>query len=635
MQEITGEQHVFAAARHIMKALGATKNLSEDLRKILKDLDSHLSTMTTVTEGKGGGLIEIEQRLKYAERKVLSWELNQSMIWDSGPREASEFLGAVNEVETLTKSLRGSSMNANRKQKEIFNRAESILQMAMSRLEEELIHILVQHKQYLEPECMSFRSYGEDVVYDESFVSLDDQSVEDASHRNSSGNHSEVYIVDLVHPHIIPDVNAIANAMFASNYGHEFCLAFIGVRKDALDEYLVVLEMEKLSIEDVMKMEWISFNNEIRKWVQAVKIIIKVYLSSEKEFCDKILGNFSSVNLYCFVEISKASMLCLLNFGEAISMGPIRPEKLFRLLDMYEVLAELLLNVNELYSGETGSFIRNEFQKLLWRLGDTAKATFLEFQNAIASNESLCPFPKGGIHHLTRYVMNYVKTLTEYVDTLNVLLKDLDAADDSNLVIEPENGQNIPSIFCPMACHLRSITCTLESNLKKKGKLYKDYSLQHIFMMNNVHYMVQKVKGSKLRLFFGDEWIRKHIGKYQQHATSYERATWSSVLSLLRDDGNSSPISKATVKERCRGFSTAFEEVYKIQTQWSIPDLHLREDLRIANSLKVIHAYRTFIGRISAHISDKYIKYSVADLENFLLDFFEGSPKSLRNSCRR
>ncbi|KAK9278745.1 hypothetical protein L1049_028321 [Liquidambar formosana] len=633
-----GEQHMIAAAQHIVKALGASRSVTDDMRRILADLETHLSTMTILSESDGEKCSELEERLKCAEKKVMSWESNQSIIWDSDPGEAAEYLQVVDEIRSLTEDVGSSSLGLNGKQKELLHRANVVLQMAMVRLEEELIHILVHKKQSFELENISFRSCREDIVYEESFVSVQDELVEETSQRDSSGNVSE-YSIDLVHPDVIPYLKSIADVMFASNYGQEFCQAFITTRKDALDEYLVILEMEKLSIQDVLKLEWSSLNSEIRKWIRAMKIIIGAYLIGEKRLCNQILGVSVSVNSLCFTEISKALMLRFLNFGIAVALGPHQPEKLFRLLDMYEVLADLLIDIDTLFSEEAGSFVRTEFHELLRSLGDSARATFMEFENAVASNASTNPFPGGGIHHLTRYVMNYIKTLTDYADTLNLLLEDQDGK-DLDPIVGLENEQDISSvIFCPMARRLRSVTSILEFNLDCKSKLYKDGSLQQIFLMNNLHYMVQKVKDSELVVFFGDEWIRKCIGKFQHHATSYVRPTWSSVLSLLMDDGksgsSSGSVSKTNLKERCRRFSVAFEEVYKSQTGWLIPDPQLREDLRISTSQKLIPAYRTFCGRVSNQIGDKYIKYTADDLGNYLLDLFDGSPRSLRNFRRR
>ncbi|XP_044477383.1 exocyst complex component EXO70E2-like [Mangifera indica] len=623
-----GDQHLLAAAHHVLKALGTFKNLSDEMRKLLIDLDGHLSKMTGNMEVMEGEFVAVQEQFKSAESRILRWESNQTMIWDTGTEEVADYIGAIEEIQTLIESLRRLSVNGNGKQKEILSQANSALQTAMLRLEGELIHILVEHKQHFDPEYVSFHSCP-DVVYDESFVSVVDES----SQRVNSGIVSGEYIVDLVKPDAILDIKAIANVMFTANYDLEFCEAYIGARKDALAEYFVILEVEKFSIEDVLKMKWYTLSAEIKKWNWAMKIIIRVYLASEKHLCNKILGEYGTTSSFCFVEIAKASLFCLLNFGEAVAMTSVRPEKLFRLLDMYEVLGDLLLDIDGLLCEEAGAYIRIEFHELLRKLGYSAKAAFSELQIAIASNISLKPFPQGGIHPLTRYVMNYIKTLSLYGESLNSILVDQDT-DHTNAVVETMSEQEVSSVtFCPLACHLRSVTSTLQCNLFDKSKLYKEEGLRHIFLMNNIHYMVEKVKGSDLKLFFGDEWIRKHNGKFQQHATSYERATWGSVLSFISDCPHSNTFFEGTPKERCRRFNLAFEEVYKSQTQWSIPNSQLKEDLRISSSLKVIHAYRTFLGR--NHISDKYIKYSVDHVESLLLDFFDGSTRSLSSSQKR
>ncbi|KAG4185619.1 hypothetical protein ERO13_A09G243400v2 [Gossypium hirsutum] len=631
-----GDLHVVAAAHHIVKALGATKNLSDDLRKILIDLDSHLSMITSNIDSKGGrGLVDVEERLDQAERKIMRWETDPMMIWDSGPKEASDYLEAVDETGKLVDGLRGLSVHENRKQKEILHRAMNILQMAMSRLEEELIHILVRHGQQFEPKHMYSRSIRKDIVYDESFISVEDEPIKETSSRNYSNDESGECIVDLVHADVIPDIKSIAKVMFTSNYGPEFCEALISVQKEALEQYFSFLGTENLSIEDVLKMEWTCLSSKMNKWTWSMKIIVRVYLASEKQLCDQVLGGLGSVSSYCFLEISKATILCLLNFGEAVAMGPHRPEKLLRLLDMYETLACLLRDIDTLFSEEAGSFIQLQFHELLERLGESAIAAFEAFRVAISSNGSLYPFAGGGVHPLNKYVMNYIRMFPEYCNTLNLLLKNQHPG-VADQVTEPDYGLDASLLTsCPMAYHLRSITSCLESNLHKKSQLYKDEALQHIFLMNNIHYLVQKVKGSELRLFFGDEWIRKHNAMFQQHAMNYERATWSSVVSFLKDDNpGSSSMSKSTFKERCKGFSVAFEEVYKTQTSWSIPDPELREDLRISTSLKVVLAYRTFLGRNLAYTDDKCVKHTVEHVENSLLDLFEGSSRSLRNSRR-
>ncbi|KAG2715520.1 hypothetical protein I3843_03G084700 [Carya illinoinensis] len=646
--EVEGEEHLIAAVKHIVKALGSKKNLTDDARKILAQLGTQLSAMTTptVNETKDVKISEIEDLLNTVEEKIMSWEEDQSMIWDSGPEEASEYLNAAGEAQKLTERLERMCLKKDDDEYNQLQRAHNVLQKAMERLEEEFRHMLVENRQPFEPEHASFRSSEEDVVDEASIISFGDESIEDSIPRDTVSRASEDYTIDLINPDVVPGLRCIAKLMISSNYDRECYQAYTSARKDALDECLVILGMEKLSIEDVLRMEWNSLNSKIKQWVRTMKIFVRVYLASEKWLGEQIFGELGPVNLICFVEASKASMWQLLNFGEAISIGPHQPEKLSRILDMYEVLADLLPDIDALYSDEAGSSVRIECHDLLSRLGDTVRATFFEFKNAIASNASINPFAGGGIHHLTRYVMNYIKFLTDYSETLNLLLKDHDAEDPSSLspdmspTREEENkSRNSSSDISPMAHHFRSIASILQISLDNKSKLYREASLQHFFLMNNIHYMAEKVKGSELRHIFGDEWIRKQNWKFQQYAMNYERASWSSILSLLKEDGIHNPgsnsISKTLLKERLRSFYLAFEEIYKTQTAWVIPDFQLREDLRISTSLKVIQAYRTFVGRHSIHLYDKHIKYSADDLETYLLDFFEGSPKSLQNNSRR
>lgn len=617
-------QDMVAAAQHIIKALSSSKTVSNELRKTLLDLEFQLCS---INERKESCIKQLERKLKCVEDKVMSLETNHGII------SSSEYLKLVGEIQTLQQKF--DSMNENWKQKELVQRANGILQVVMSRLEDELVQILVNHKQYFEPDYMSFNSNRVDIVYDGSFGSVEDENINQASQSSDGGRFEENRTIDLVHPSVLEDLKSIAKAMFASNYHQEFCHVFIASRREALAEYFVILEIEKLSIESVLKLEWHCLNSRIKKWIRAMKVIVQTYLVSEKRLCKQILGDFGSIYQLCFSEISRSSVLCLLNFGEAITMGTHTPEKLFCLLDMYEVLELLAVDIDILFIEEVDSFVREEFHKLLRSFGDTIKSTFLAFRNAIATNPSNKCFPGGGVHHLTRYVMNYIKALVEYGDSLNLLLVDEISTDpaDSN---DDNNHENSTLSCCPIACNLRQITTTLESNLCNKSKLYTDVALQHIFMMNNIHYMVQKVKCSKnLCNFFGDFWLRRHVGMFQHYARSYEKVTWSAVLSVFSEESLSNCGVKRKLKKKCKDFSTAFGEVYKTQTGWSVPDKELREDLQISVSQKVIPAYRSYTGRNSSNIDEKWIKYTVDDLQCYILDLFHGSQKSLHHSQHR
>ncbi|OAY56911.1 exocyst complex component EXO70E2 [Manihot esculenta] len=563
--ELETEKSLTAAAKHIARASGSKKNVTDDAKKILADLDTQLFNTSTVNEIKVDTPGEIEGQLNFIQEKIMSWETDQSMMRDSGLDEATQFLNATEEARKLAERLETLSLNKDDGKKELLTRARDILQIAMGRLEEEFKHHLDQNRRAFEPERMSFCLSEECGTEPGSVISLGDGSVEPLISRDSISRTSEEFIIDLVNPEVISHLRKIANLMFISGYGDECSQAYISVRRDALDECFFILKKKEVSFEDVVKLEWGSLNSQITKWVQAMKIFVSVYLPSEKR-------------------------------------------------------------LTQLIFGEHDFFVRTNGGEILWRLRDSVMEAYLDFENAIETGVPPHPCAGGGIHDLTRYVMNYINTLNDYHETLNFLLKGLDGEDPISLSPVPSG---ITYDASPMALHCRSVASILECNLDDTAKLYRDPSLQHIFLMNNIHYMAQELDNLKLMHLFADDWIRKLNWKVQQRLMSYERTTWVSVLSLLMVVGPSYSVSKNLIKEKLRRFHLAFEEVYRTQTAWLIPDAALREDLHISITTKVIQAYRTFVGRYSNFITPKNVKYSFDDLENFLLDLFQGSKKSL------
>ncbi|KAI3955163.1 hypothetical protein MKX01_034192 [Papaver californicum] len=623
---VEGEKHLVAAALHIVRALGAHKNLEDDCRKLLVDLDIKLSAMTLTSEkNKGGGLSDIENWMNSVEMKVNSWVLDKSFVLNCSVEEASEYFEVVEQVLGLAENLESFPFNDDWKKKELLHQAHTVLHFAMVKLEEEFSNILIQNRQFLETEKgnVSICLCGDVINEEEEEVEEEEPSI------------SKEFIINLVRPNVIPVLKWIANLMFASKYDQECTIAYIRNRRVALAEVLFRLDMERTGIEELVKMEWSRLDFMIKKWIQSLKTFVRLYLASEKQLSDQVFEEFESAKLNCFIEVSKSSMWQVLDFVEAICSVSIEPQKLFRILDMYEVLTDLIPNIDALFSGEARSSFQMEYREALNRLGCCVKRTFLKFESAVRWEQSANPFAQGGIHHLTRYVMNYIKILLEYEDTLNLVLKEDDMTVVSpNMIPIREQDEDTSDSVQPLAHHLRIVISSLEYNLHLKANLYKDISLHHLFLMNNIHYMVQKIKGSNLRIIFGDPWLRRQIGKFQLQAREYKGATWGSILDLLKNEPGPRPVSKKILRERFQSFILAFEEVYKSQTGWLIPDLQLRDEVQISVSGLVIQVYRSFLERHYNQLDvrsyfGKRIKYSTDDLANHLLELFEGSPKSL------
>lgn len=648
---VDGEDRVMATAQQIVKSLNTTKDVTEDMISIFSSFDNRLSNISDLISGEAKShhdLLEASEKIifRYAAAATAAAAAASgdsiSSSWEESPDEAAEYLAAVDDILRLTDHL-----NLNSDGPDIMDRAENAIQLAMSRLEDEFRLILVRNTVPLDAErlycsirrvSLSFAATDAEMEDYESFV---DSSDRDGCYHERGGSLVEDVSVDLIGPDAVVELKEIADRMVRSGYEKECCQVYISIRRDVLDDCLWTLGVEKLSIEEVQKIEWKSLDEKMKKWVQAIKVVVRVLLSGEKRLSDQVFGISEPIKEVCFAETAKGCVMQLLNFGEAVAIGRRSSEKLFRILDMYEALTAVLPDLQALFSGESGDFVCSEAKGVLGALGDAAKGTFAEFENAVRGESSRKPLQGGDIHPLTRYVMNYIRLLVDYSESLNSLLESVivDDLESDYLQNDKLKSEGMTSV----GSRLLSLISSLELNLQDKSKSYEDNAIQYVFLMNNILYIVQKVKDSELGKLLGDQWVRKRRGQVRQYATSYLRASWTKVLLCLKDEGiggSSSNVSRVALKDRFKSFNATFEDIYRIQTAWKVPDPQLREELRISISEKVLPAYRSFMGRFghqleSGRHAGKYIKYTPDDLENYLLDLFEGTPNVMHHLRRR
>ncbi|XP_020269710.1 exocyst complex component EXO70A1-like [Asparagus officinalis] len=520
------------------------------------------------------------------------------------------------------------------------------MQIAMARLEDEFRNILASKANEVEIDSLvdlSSLSMTSDRSGD---FSDEESSVGETSEGSNSTRTSSSYRstksireIDLLPSDAISDLRAIADRMIDAGYGRECFQVYGSVRKAAIDLNLRHLGVEKLSIGDVQKLEWEVLEGKIRRWIRAAKACVRIVFASERSLCDRVFGSDEAP----FIDTVKGAALQLFGFPDAISIGRRSTEKLFKILDLHDAISDLLPDIAFVFRSKASESIYSHASDILSRLAEAVRGILSEFENAVLREATKIPVPGGTIHPLTRYVMNYISLISDYKQTLVQLIVSKPSA-SSRFNGEDVGGGVMEIEFpesenqSPLASHLIWIIAILQYNLEDKAALYRDTACSHLFLMNNVHYIVNKVKGSlELRELIGDNFLKKLTGKFRQSATSYQRATWVKILHCLRDEGIhvsssfSSGVSKSTLRERFKSFNAAFDEAHRTQAVWFVPDVQLREELRISVSEKLLPAYRSFLGRFRHHIEngrhpEMYIKYSVEDLEGMMLDFFEGCP---------
>ncbi|KAJ7298702.1 hypothetical protein O6H91_04G034100 [Diphasiastrum complanatum] len=685
MARLDGEERVLATAQHIVRSLGTTETMTYDMLNILSAFDNRFSGINKMLPKKQEPLFQetilasssddefdssLRTSLDEVEEVISQWEtlsldaLPQIMIWDEHPQEGERYLKAVDEVQSMLESMSVSESGVS------VDRAQNLLQLGMARLEVEFRHVLETNSRSEDPDTLldyltlsslvlRSTSNGEEPA---GFIplaapSFSSNQCEPAEAASSSSDDEDEDVpvaepvtgvtIELLPSTVVSDLHEIAQRMVLSGYKRECYQVYGSVRKAALEGSLQGLGVEKLSIDEVQKMTREVLEGRIKEWIQAVKVGLKVLFASERQLCEVVFQDLDVVGDTLFADVARGSMMQLLNFGEAIAISQRSPERLFKILDMYETLRDLLPETCIIFSGEAFAGVRDKALEVVLRLGEAARGTFVEFENAIYRDASKIPVPGGAIHPLTKYVMNYIRFLFDYEDTFKQLFGDMKEypklpGDDkiimANHIGEDERASEQDNLS-PLAEKTISITTVLQTNLDGKSKLYKNPALTYLFLMNNLHYIVQKVKDSEVQALIGDDWVRKHSSLVRQHATNYQRSAWKKVLACLRDEGIrvsgsfSSGVSKVVLKERFKTFNASFEEVYKAQSNWLVPDSRLRLELQISVAEKVLRAYSSFVGRYgnileSEKHPQKYIKYAPEDLEAYLNDLFQGPPGS-------
>lgn len=619
-----------ARAQFMRESLGKSQSVTETMISILGSFDNRLSSLETAmrptqvrTHAFRKAHENIDNTLKAAESVLTQFDVSRQVENKvlSGPNnDLGGFLAAVDQLQhnveffTQNRSLKASDG--------ALNHARNLLSKGMSRLADEFKALLIQQSKPVDSARLQ-------EMIPNSGKHNGNPAVEGRTDGSNGNAKVPLELPILVSPRVVPQLREMAQRLVAAGY-HAQCLKiYRDVRASTLEQSLRKLGVEKLSKEDVQKMQWEALELKIGSWIQYMRISVKLLFAAERKLCDQIWYHLDPHREKCFADVADSSVHMLLSFGEAIARSKKSPEKLFVLLDMYETMHDLLPEIEIVFSSASATGIRQAAQELIQRLAQTAKDTFGDFEDAVSTDATKTPVLDGTVHPLTSYVINYVKFLFDYQKTLNHLLG---------------GGQSQPiDTPSPLAAATMRIMSVLQSNLDGKSKLYRDPALTQLFLMNNIHYMVRSVRKSEAKDLLGDDWVQRQRRIVQQHANTYQRAAWGKALSYLSGSASSSGqlsggssdgsgISKSAIKERFKNFSLLLEELYNRQSQWTIPDTELREAVRLAVAEVLLPAYRSFIKRYSSIIESdrskgKYIRYTPEDLERMLGEFFEGKTR--------
>lgn len=562
----------------------------------------------------------MEENIEIAQTLITKWDSSDvssytklTSLFHDDRREAKLYLKGVRDLQSAMHHF----VNSQDSSAEKLIIAQNLMQSAMKRLEKEFYQILSENRENLDAEMVSSRSSESRASARSSVSDLESESEDEST------------VLDAEQVSTIPmaDLKSIADCMISSGYGKECVKIYKIIRKSIVDEGLYHLGVEKMSLSQVQKMDWNVLETKIKNWVNAVKVAVKTIFYGERLLCDYVFSASDSIRESCFNEISKEAATTLFGFPELVAKCKKSPEKMFRTLDLYQAVSDLWPEIESIFSFESTFAVRSLGVNSLIKLGEAVRGMLEDFESAIQKDQSKTPVPAGGVHPLTRYVMNYITFLTDYTEILADIFADYPLTLQTPL---PEAYFGCYDLDeSPISVRIAWLVLVLLCKLDGKAELYKDVALSYLFLANNLQYVVAKVRNSNLKYLLGDYWVGKHESKVQQYAGNYERMGWSKVYASLPENPTAE-ISSDQTKTYFKKFNAAFEEVYKKQSSWVVTDPKLRDELKVSVAKKLVPAYREFYEKHRVGLRrecgvDSLVRYAPENLNNYLSDLLYGA----------
>ncbi|CAN0909436.1 Exocyst complex component EXO70H1 [Linum grandiflorum] len=415
------------------------------------------------------------------------------------------------------------------------------------------------------------------------------------------------------------DLKSIAECMISAGYTKECLRIYLLIRKSIVDEGLYLLGVDhQLNPE--------AIESAVKNWLNAVSVGVKRLFLGEKLLCDHVFSGHDRNRELCFSELVKEGAENLFRFPELVVKNKHMKDKrrIFPLMDLYEALSNLWPEIESMFTSESTRAVKQQAESSLIKVKESVRRTLSEFESGIQKESFVAG---GGIHPLTRSVMDYLSSLADY----NGILSDIIA--DSL----PESNSKLPESYYESAVSVKLawlilvLLCKLDRIAERQ--YIKDVSLSYLFLANNLQFIIEKVCTTRLRFVLGEDWVYKHVSKAKQYAGSYETMAWNKVFLAILPSNNLFPevLSAEEVEQCFLRFNAAFEESYRKQVSWIVPNRKFRDELKVSIARKLVPAYRefydTYVGMVVS-LEGGLVKFGPDDLENYLSDLFCGASES-------
>uniref|UniRef100_A0A1J3IJ60 Exocyst subunit Exo70 family protein n=1 Tax=Noccaea caerulescens TaxID=107243 RepID=A0A1J3IJ60_NOCCA len=569
----------------------------------------------------------MEEAVEKAESVIRKWDPNTPSftkivsLFNHSRKEAKEFIICVRDLRRAMHFLVSQDSQSPK-----LSQAQTLMQIAMTRLEKEFFQILSSNRDKLDPESVSGQSSISSNSEFEDVMQSDDD--DDGEMKKAGESITQVEKASAV---VMSDLKAIAESMISCGYGKECVKIYKRIRKSIVDEGLSLLGIETYKGSRFHRTDWVSLEHMIKNWIKAAKIGIATLFRGEKLLCDHVFSASNSTRESCFYEIANEAATNLFKFPEFVAKEKKSHERIFSLMDLQAAITDLWQDVEMIFHFDSVSGVKSQALVSLQKLKVSIHSALTDFESTILKDSTKAITPGGGIHKLTRSTMSFISSLSKHSSVLSEILADHPLPRNTRLlkayvrapISEDEEHNHALSV------HFAWLILVLLCRLDTKAEHYKDVSLSYLFLANNLHFIIETVRSTQLRDLLGDDWLSKHGDKLGAYAGNYEIAAWSNVFMSLPEEPTD--LSPEEAKIYFRRFHTAFEEAYMKQSSRVVPDAKLRDELKVSIAKKLVPEYREFYRKYLPMLSQErnieiLVRFKPDNLENYISDLFHGTP---------
>ncbi|XP_044961715.1 exocyst complex component EXO70I-like [Hordeum vulgare subsp. vulgare] len=360
--------------------------------------------------------------------------------------------------------------------------------------------------------------------------------------------------------------------------------------------------LKAYTAEAIDGMEWEALESSMALWSPHFHVAIASVLTAERRLCARVLAHLPpAVWPECFAKIAARIVAAFFRFADGVVTAEREPQRLFKLLDMFDAVARERERLDALFSGESATLvaIRERASEVERALARAAAGVFYEFGLRVETHYIAGAGAGTDAVHvpkIVRYAVNYLKCLAsdDYRGLMDTALRAErergGGGDEDGGETEGGGGR------AALAEAASNVLEALHRHVEAARKVCADAVAGHVMAMNAYWYIYMRTRGSDLSKLIGEEPMkRRYKTSAEEAAWEYQDAAWSPLVRLLGGSGGKA-WTPDEAREKAAAFAGVMEErVRKHGAEYKIPDGDLRAQIKAAVTKAVRGAYAGFV----------------------------------------